>query len=201
MNKKIIFLTMFTMVGVMGSCQAKMLPSGTSGVINVPTAHVRSIGHVSIGAQGTENGNFVAANLAIIPGVEVAATHWNPKHGDALNMYSAKLEFLPETAASPALAVGVEDVTDKSERAGYVVATKDIPWGLRVHAGAGTGRFKKGFVALEKDIKFVNLNLSLAAEYDGHHFNYGAAVPLAKFLQAEVGVRSKDVYAGVNFTF
>jgi len=203
MKKQVLFFTMLALVGTMGTCQAKLLPSGTSGVINVPSAHVRSMGHVSVGYQWTDDGYFVAANAALIRGLEVAASHIEPNHGDEKNVFSAKLEFLPETMASPAVAIGVEDATDQFKRVGYVVASKDAPWGLRLHAGVGTERLKNGFVALEKQFKLnsADLNLSLAAEYDGKHFNYGAALPLGKFLQGEVGVRSKTMYAGVSCTF
>ena len=203
MKKKILLLTVLTIVSAMGTCQAKLLPSGTFGVINVPSAHVRSMGHVSAGWQWTDDGYFVAANAAVIRGIEVAASHIKPNSGDEKNVFSAKLEFLPETMGTPALAIGVEDATDQFKRAGYVVASKEAPWGLRLHAGVGTERFKHGFVALEKQFKLnsANLNLSLAAEYDGDNFNYGASLPLGKFLQAEVGVRSKNMFAGVNCTF
>lgn len=197
MKKNVVVLSALALLSLSQVSEAKILQSGTSGVINVPSASVRSIGHVSVGVQGTEDGNFVAANVALVPGVEVAASHVNPKHADAFNEFSAKLQFLPETAATPGVAIGVEDVSDKSDRAGYAVASKSLPWGLKAHAGVGTGRFKNGFAALEKSFKLFDV----ALEYDGHDFNYGASVPFGKFLQAEVGVRSKAAFAGVNFTF
>lgn len=185
------------------TASAKILPSGTSGVINVPTASVRSMGHFSLGGQYTENGNFAGGNIAILPFVEVAYTRWQPKHGSNFNVFSGKVQVLPGTLATPSIAVGVEDIGNKLDRSGYVVVTKDVPWGLKAHAGYGTDRFKRGFVALEKQFKISgpNLNLTLEAEYDGYDFNYGAAVPLGKFLQAEVGKRSQDLFAGVSWTF
>lgn len=56
---------------------------------------------------------------------------------------------------------------------------------------------------MEKQFKVNSdvLNLSLALEYDGHHFNYGAALPVGKLVQAEIGMRSNDFYAGINCTF
>jgi len=182
---------------------AKVLPSGTSGIINVPSAQVRMLGHFSLGGQWTENGSFAGGNLAVLPGLEAAYSRWHPKHGSDLNIVSGKLQFLPETLGTPAIAVGVEDIGNKIDRSAYVVATKAGPWGLKGHVGYGTDRFKRGFVALEKQFKVSgpDVNLDLELEYDGYDFNYGAALPLGKFLQAEVGKRSGDLFAGVSWTF
>ncbi len=195
--KKILLATALLVLTGSSLAQAKMTPSGTSGVINVPTGSVRSIGHISLGGQAGEDGNFVGANFSLLPGLEVAASRVNVKHGDSHNVFSSKLQILPETAVSPALAVGVEDIGDQIDRVGYVAITKNLPWSVKAHGGVGTGRLKNGFIALEKELKSFTLEL----EYDGHDFNYGAAIPLGKFLQGEVGVRSKNAFAGVNFTF
>ena len=118
-------------------------------------------------------------------------------------MLSAKYQLIAESVLTPAVAVGIEDIGDKLDRAGYVAATKEGPWGFRGHVGIGTGRFQNGFIAMEKQFKVNSdvLNLSLALEYDGHHFNYGAALPVGKLVQAEIGMRSNDFYAGINCTF
>lgn len=184
-------------------CEAKILLSSISGVINVPSAHVRTMGEFSVMAQQTEDGNVFGVNAAVLPSLEVAYSRFNPKHESDFNMVSAKYQLLSESLLTPAVAVGVEDIGDKLERAGYVVATKEGPWGFRGHVGIGTGRFQNGFVAMEKQFKVNSdvLNLSLALEYDGHHFNYGVALPVGKLVQAEIGMRSNDLYAGVNCTF
>ncbi len=184
-------------------CEAKILLSSISGVINVPSAHVRNIGEFSVMAQQTETGNVLGVNAVVLPSLEVAYSRFNPKHESDFNMLSAKYQLIPESVLTPAVAVGIEDIGDKLDRAGYVAATKEGPWGFRGHIGIGTGRFQNGFIAMEKQFKVNSdvLNLSLALEYDGHHFNYGAALPLGKLVQAEIGMRSNDFYAGVNCTF
>jgi len=184
-------------------CEAKMLLSSISGVINVPSAHVRNIGEFSVMAQQTEDGNVLGVNAAVLPNLEVAYSRFNPKHESNFNMLSAKYQLIPESVLTPAVAVGIEDIGDKLDRAGYVAVTKEGPWGFRGHVGIGTGRFQNGFIAMEKQFKVNSdvLNLSLALEYDGHHFNYGATLPVGKLVQAEIGMRSNDLYAGVNCTF
>ncbi len=203
MKKNFCMLTLIGCLALAVPCEAKILLSSTSGVINVPSANVRSLGHVSFIAQYTEDVTALGANAAVLPGVEIAYSRLNPKHGDDFNMYSAKYQFMPETVTTPAVAVGLEDFGDKVDRSAYVVATKEGPWGFRAHAGVGTGRFQNGFVAMEKQFKVNSevFNLSLASEYDGHNFNYGATVPLGKMAQAEIGMRSNDLYVGVKSTF
>lgn len=196
-------LTLISCLSLALPCEAKILPSSTSGIINVPSASVGSMGHVALMGQYTEDFTTLGGNVAVLPGLEVAYSRFSPKHGGDFNMYSAKYQFVPETIATPAVAIGVEDFGDEVERSSYVVATKEGPWGIRGHVGVGTGRFSNGFLAMEKQFKVNSeaFNLSLALEYDGHDFNYAATVPLGKMAQAEVGMRSNDLYVGIKSTF
>ena len=202
-TKLLTALFMSSLLVLPVACEARTLPSGTSGVINVPTAHVRSMGHFGVTYQYTEDYNVLGGNVAVLPGLEVAYSRWSPDAGDDFNMYSAKFMILPETVASPAIAVGVEDATDESDRSAYAVISKAAPWGLKVHAGTGTGRFRNGFVALEKQFKLNSktMNLGLAVEYDGDDINYGMFVPIGKLMQAEAGMRDDKFYTGVHGTF
>lgn len=203
MNKNFCALMLVSCLTLAVPCEAKILLSAVSGVINVPTANVRSLGHVDFMAQYTDDTTALGGNLTVLPGLEVAYSRFSPKHEDDFNMYSAKYQFMPETVTTPAVAVGLEDFGDEVDRSAYVVATKEGPWGFRGHAGVGTGRFKNGFVAMEKQFKVNSdvFNLSLALEYDGHNFNYAATVPLGKLASAEVGMRSNDLYVGVKSNF
>ena len=204
MNRKHLTAFMLTLLLVLPlACEARTLPSGTSGVINTPSAHVRSMGHVGVTFQYTEDYTALGGNVAVMPGLEVAYSRWSPDGDGDFNMYSAKFMILPETVASPALAVGIEDATDERDRSGYAVISKAAPWGLKLHAGTGTGRFRDGFVALEKQFKLNSniLNLGLAVEYDGEDVNYGIFVPVGKLMQAEVGSRGEKLYAAVHGTF
>ena len=203
MKKFFVFFAFIAILTLTVPCEAKILLSAISGVINVPSAHVRTLGNFSFVAQQTEDGTVLGTNVVVLPSLEVAYSRFSPKHDDDFNMLSAKYQLVSESVLTPALAIGVEDMGDEVDRAGYVVATKEGPWGFRGHVGIGTGRFQNGFIAMEKQFKVNSdvLNLSLALEYDGHHFNYGAALPVGKLVQAEVGMRSNDLYAGISCTF
>lgn len=182
--------------------EAKVIPSGTSGVINAPSGYVRLPGHVSGGLDWTKEGRNVRGNISLPLGIEIAGSHVDTKHDGSYGTVSAKLQVLRETPVTPAIAIGVEDIADNQNRRGYVAVSKALFAGWKVNAGVGTGdQYKHGFYAVEKETKLLGLSMNLMGEYDGSHFNYGAAVPVGKFIQTEVGVRDKHLYGGMNLTF
>jgi hypothetical protein len=183
------------------AAEAKISPSGTSGIINTPSAFVRRPGHISIGYDMTKEDKILHGNLALPLGLEVAGAQVDPKHDNNYSMVSAKWNVLPSTPATPAIAIGGDDLGNEKDRRGYVVASMALPMGFKIHAGVGTDQYKHGFGALEKDFKIGSQALTLMGEYDGSHFNYGASLPLAKFTTAEIGVRSHHLYGSLNFTF
>ncbi|MCD2435208.1 YjbH domain-containing protein [Acidaminococcus sp. NSJ-142] len=200
--KKQFWLTLCLGLALLpASAQAKTLTDGTSGIINAPSGYVRLPGHVSAGLDWTKDAKTVRGNVALPLGLEVAGSHVNPKHGDTYNTVSAKWQVLRETPVTPAIAIGVQDISDQKDRRGYIAASKALPADFKIHAGIGTDQYKHGFAALEKDVHLLGYNVTLMGEYDGSHFNYGAAVPVTRFLQAEVGVRTHHLYGGVNLTF
>ena len=76
--KKNIFtaILMSSLVALPLACEARTLASGTSGVINTPSAYVRSMGHAAVTYQYTEDYNVIAGNVAVMPGLEVAYSRW-----------------------------------------------------------------------------------------------------------------------------
>ncbi|MEG1913463.1 MAG: YjbH domain-containing protein [Acidaminococcaceae bacterium] len=204
MTRKILTIILLGVLSGSASVgEARTLLSGTSGSINIPSAHVRFLGQGAVTWQHTSTAEVVAGNLVALPNLEVSFSHWSPDAGATFNQVSAKYQWQPETLVSPAFAVGVEDFTDQKQRSAYLVASKDLLWGLRFHVGVGTGRFDRGFVGVEKQFKVNSkrYNLGVMTEYDGVNFNYGLTVPVVKFVQAELGMRSDKFYAGVHGTF
>ena len=77
-------IMMTALAGVPLACEARTLASGSSGVINVPSAHVRSMGHAAVTYQYTEDYKVIAGNIAVLPGLEIAYGRWSP---DARNNF------------------------------------------------------------------------------------------------------------------
>ena len=180
MKKTVATLAILTLASAMPlAAEAKITPNGTSGIINTPSAFVRLPGHVSVGYDMTKDGQILHGNVALPLGLEVAGARFDPKDSDIYSTVSAKWELLRETPVTPAIAIGGDDLGDEKDRRGYVVVSKALPFGFKIHGGIGTDQYK----------------------YDGSHFNYGASIPLAKFTTAEVGYRTHHLYGSVNFTF
>ena len=201
MEKKIFAAMLAVLAAVPLAAEAKTTPSGTSGVINTPSAYVRRPGHLSIGYDLTKDDHNLRGNVALPLGLEVAGSRVDPKHGDIYSTVSAKWNLIPETPVTPAVAIGGEALGNQVDRRGYIVVSKALPLGFRIHGGIGTDQYKHGFGALEKDIKVGTQAMTVMGEYDGSHFNYGASLPLAKFTTAEIGVRTHHLYGSLNFTF
>lgn len=201
MKKQAAILMLACAFCVPRAALAKTTPRGTSGVINAPSGYVRMPGHVSAGMDWTKDDKTLRGNVSLPLGLEIAASHTNPKHGDTYDTVSAKWQVIRETPVTPAIAIGVEDIGDQDERKGYMALSKALPADFKIHAGIGTKNYKHGFYGLEKNVKLLGAGMTLMGEYDGSHFNYGAALPIAKFLEGEVGVRDHHLYGGLNLTF
>ncbi|TKJ44702.1 hypothetical protein CEE34_10870 [Candidatus Aerophobetes bacterium Ae_b3a] len=92
-------------------------------------------------------------------------------------LFSAKYQFLGETATRPAMAVGVDainEIPDQMPRSFYIVASKYVPLRrlpLVASLGWGSGRFQDSFFG---DLTFIlGKHWSFIAEYDGLGGNLG----------------------------
>ena len=107
-----------------------------------------------------------------------------------------------------AVAAGVEDIAAQRQRSFYAVASKALPFGFRLHAGFGNGRFDGVFAALEKTLNPVSVvkgnntfpATTLIVEFDGHTTNYGARVSIIPGLKLDAGWRNHEAYFGLSFT-
>lgn len=184
------------------TAEAKLTPLGSSGVINTPNGYVRLPGHVSGGYDMTKDDRRVRANVSLPLGIEISGARINPKHGETYSVVNAKWQVIREMPFVPAIAIGGEDLGKEKHRVGYVAASKALPGGFKLHGGVGTGaQYKHGFGGVEKDVSLLGIGMNLKGEYDGSHFNYGAELPVGKFLDAEVGVRDHHLYGGLDLTF
>ena len=184
--------------------------SGSTGMIRVPTADSLRLGQFSAGYYyGRDQGTAVAA-LGLPAGLEVsAAVPWNHGVPDQWNV-NAKFNLTPEALLIPALAIGVEDIGDQTRRSFYGVMSKALPFGLRLHVGAGTGRFEGLFGAVEKVLNPTSIRkkttgfpvTSLIVEMDGYKMNYAARLRLAHGLRLDAGWLGRDerVFLGLSYT-
>lgn len=185
---------------------------GSTGLINTPSADVLREGQFSLGYYHLKKGGVGTFTTNITGKLEmgIAGFRYDSESNKQNHTYlNAKYGVLPETILSPGVAIGVEDIANLDKRTGYVAASKALPFGFRIHAGVGNGRYGGLFAVLEKTINPVSLfsggggfpTTTLLAEWDGHNLNYGARMTVASGLKLDLGRREHQTYFGASFTY
>ena len=205
--KKALFYTLCVLV--MSTVTAAAAPSfsGSTGMINTPSADSLREGQFSLGYHNLHEQKIGTFSLNVMPNVEVGVARHRIDDADDLTRFNAKWSLAPETVATPGIAVGVEGLGD-GHRSAYAVVSKGLPLGFRIHAGVGNGRFSGGFGAIEKTFNPIGVTgnstfpaTTLIAEYDGDGMNYGARLSIVPGLKVEAGWRDSETYLGASFTF
>jgi len=184
--------------------------TGSTGMIYIPTADVLQVGQFSTGYYYRQDHGLAVAAAGLPAGVEVsAAAPWNAATSDAWTV-NAKYNLNQEALLIPAVSIGIEDIGGSRQRSVYGVLSKALPYGFRVHIGAGTGRFEGLFGAVEKVLNPTSLRkkasgfpvTTLIVEMDGVKMNYGARLSLAHGLRLDGGWLGRDekVYLGLTYT-
>ncbi len=206
--RKTMFAAICTMILTSVTAFAAPSINGSTGLINNPTADVLQDGEFSIGYYNLKDGGVGVFNLNLARNLEVGVAGFRYDNHDNDTLLNAKFALVPETVLTPGLSVGVEDIGDKNGRTTYAAASKALPFGFRIHAGVGNGRYDGFFGAIEKTINPVSVitgnnafpATTLIAEYDGSRMNYGARMSIVPGMKLDAGWRHSDFYVGLSFT-
>ncbi|HWR56406.1 MAG TPA: YjbH domain-containing protein [Negativicutes bacterium] len=192
-----------------GTAAAAPSLNGPTGLINTPSADVVQNEDFSLGYNHLKQGEVLNFNIGIMKNVEMGISSFDPEAGSRQNRLNAKWNVIPETVVTPGLAVGVEDISDRGQRSAYIVGSKALPLGVRVHYGLGDGRYDGVFGGIEKTINPLGVltgdnafpATTLIAEYDGDDFNVGARLSLVSGVKIDAGWQDmKDFYVGFSIT-
>lgn len=183
--------------------------NGSTGLINTPSADVLREGQFSLGYYHLKDGGVGAFNVNVAPKVELGVAGFRYDGQDNKNYLNAKFSVVSETVFNPGLAVGVEDIGNTEKRSVYAVTSKALPFGFRMHLGAGSGRYNGVFAGLEKTLNPVRVitgnntfpATTLIAEYDGKYMNYGARMSITPGLKLDAGWRNHHGYVGMSYTY
>lgn len=207
--KKVIGLSIMLTLFMTAAASAAPSISGSTGLIDTPSADALREGQISLGYYHLKDGGVGSAAFSIANNMEISAAGFR-YDGQANKTYvNAKLALMPEKLLTPGLAVGVIDAANQEERSFYAVASKALPLGFRIHAGVGNGKFDGGFVGLEKTMNPLGMltgsntfpATTLIAEYSGKHMNYGVRMAVVPGLKVDAGWRSNNsTYFGLSFT-
>lgn len=207
MRKILVGVALLT-ASLTGTAMAASSINGPTGQINTVSADTLKQGEVALGYYNLENGAVGNLNIGLIKNVEIGGSFYDPDAGSRQNRLNVKWSIAPETIATPGVAVGMEDITGESARTGYVVASKGLPMGFRVHYGIGNGRYDGIFGGIEKTFNPIGVTGSntfpattLIAEYDGNDVNVGARLAVVSGIKIDAGLKNmKDFYVGFNLT-
>lgn len=152
----------------------------------------------------SETDNRVIWAAVGISRFELEAQRVETEEGLKQDTFNLEAALLPQTTLTPAIGVGVIDVTNKIDRGMYIAATKRVPLSsalptpisdIRLTAGLGTGPIKGLFAGAEATV----MSLRLQAEYDGDDFNAAIGIPILGAATAKAMWIKDDFYIGVEF--
>lgn len=181
-----------------GVASAAPTIQGTTGAIATPDAAAAKEGSVTLGHFQWDGGHSSVAAIGLGGGLEVSGSLWKEDGRSSEGLLNAKWALVKESAVTPGLAVGVDDLADKRERSVYAAVSKDLPLGLKLSAGVGDGRYDGGFVAAEVPV-FIGTKLIL--ENDSQHFNYGVRFTALPCVTIDAGRYHKETYVGASVRF
>lgn len=190
---------LFSAVGV-----AAPTTMGSTGLIDAPSADVLREGQLFFGYYHLHEGNAWTIGAGLSDRFEVGFSQANYDRGGDKSYLNFKYALHTEGLLIPGIAVGLEDVTDESDRSAYVALSKGLPLGFRLHAGYGGGRYDGFFYAVEKRLNPLGIggvfpDTSLIVEHDGHAMNYGMRMSLLPGLKLNAGWRDGDPYVGATY--
>ncbi|HEY8496529.1 MAG TPA: hypothetical protein VIK98_05810 [Limnochordales bacterium] len=171
--------------------------TGTTGLLQVPTADSLAQGEWRLAAGFDSSGFMPSVSYGALAGLEIGVT----THADGGITPRLKYTVAAETAAAPGLAVGVEG------NSWYAVASRRLNTpGLRVHVGVGSSRFGPVVAGIEARLRSVAVAtadarasapaVSLLVDYDGEAAGVGARLDFASGLTLSAGVRLGDGVLG-----
>ena len=203
-----MFKKIFTALLLLYFCQnnwvlAQPSLNGATGLLELPTADVVKKESFGIGLYSADDVKIRNMGYGLAEKLEVSFA--NEKQDiEQLNKFNVKYVLLSETVLTPGLAVGINDLTGKSERSTFAVVSKGLPLGFRVHAGIGSGDFEKGFVALEKNITpLLGANVfpstTLLVEYNDNNINYGMRMSIVPDLKLNLGRSDHKTFIGLTY--
>ncbi len=199
---------------LMGAIPATAAQSflGHTGLINIPTTEVMSMGEFSLGGyflnfdRGPDTAVY-AATTGVFPKLEAGISAVKPDGGDTDWRINAKYNLIPETIATPAVSAGVFGLGGNSDTTGYVVVGKALEApGVDSLAGVGAPHVYLGLATGGMDGLFGGISatlgdkLTLMVEHDTNDFNFGARFAITNQIRLHGAIMGGDnVGFGISF--
>jgi hypothetical protein len=189
-----------------GSVQAAPSVGGETGNLMTPSADMLRQGQFHIGWNEEAGLHGISVGVPVTNCLEINLGDWQ-QHGEHRAVETGvKYSLQQEGVFVPGIAVGAEDISAERRRSFYVVASKTLPYGFRIHAGAGNGRFQGGFAALEMRLMprvqpGVFPDMAAFAEHVDGHASYGLRLSLLHGAKFVFGIDGHRHFAGLSYNF
>lgn len=164
---------------------------GPTGLLVAPSADTVEMARAQLGGWLADDvANSASLNAGIGPGLEVTGAWVDPDGGDGEGILSAKWRFRQSSLTSPAVAVGIIDVTDQFDLTPYILVQKGFDVGgngLTALVGyAHSDSLLDGLFAGAE--MTVDERYKVMVEYDGDDLNAGVRFPFKDKLDITAGV-------------
>ncbi|WP_196593082.1 YjbH domain-containing protein [Pectinatus sottacetonis] len=207
MQKKFVVI-LLVLVGIMVNCDiTKAAPTtyGPTGLIDVPSADVMRSNQMEIGYYHLNTAAYEVIAVPLFRSFEMSGAVRDENNIHTLKTFNLKYSLEQEGVFTPGIAMGVDDIADNDNTAAYLVLSKALPFGLRIHTGIGTMRYKHGFAGLETRLIPLSKggefpDLSFMVEHIDKKTSYGFRLATAKGLQFTAGWRDKKSFWGITYT-
>jgi hypothetical protein len=201
MKKQSLILILVCSLCIASNVFAAPSTQGTTGNIDTPSSDVLRPGQYHLGWYHLNEKNKVVFGVNLMKRLEMSASQQDEK-----TQVNLKYAIREEGVLTPGLAIGIDDISDVRARSAYVVTSKGLPWGIRVHAGIGSGRYDGPFGAIEKRLMPKTAggrfpDTSFCIERVDHKMNYGLRLSLSPGLKAEVGLRDGKNFVGLTYNY
>lgn len=179
---------------------------GPTGLITVPTAYEALHERVQFGMTLKRDERTVTLNYGLLPNFEVGGAFVDRNGMRNKLIGNVKVRIEPANFDWFQIGIGVQDGFDAVKRSFYAVASADwrVPtqfedqwFGLRLHAGAGSGVFKEKLIGGGEII--LGSKLSLIGEWNGDTFNAAARYVHDKAFHLQVGVVDNNSYLSAGY--
>ena len=180
------------------TAEAATTLQGSTGLANVVSADVLPAHSFSIGRYNRPGEKNDVVVFGLGQSLEVGALHRTVGTQGAAVRWNVKWALAQEKVLRPGIAIGVEDVGAQAQRTTYAVASKGLPFGLRLHAGIGNGRYHGLFGALEAPLL---PQTKLLLEQDGRQWGAGVRISIGPDFRLDAGHYAGKTYVGGSYTY
>ncbi len=209
MQKYAILITiLITILSISFLSRVEAAPNamGQTGNLVTPSADFMRGGQAAISWHQQDG---IVRNSLLLPlnnRFEVSIQQGRIAAGGAEVQVQAKYLRQAEGIFRPGIAIGVEDVFADKRRSCYTAMSKTFPYGIRLHAGIGTGRLQGVFSALEYQVrarKPASFFREAAFYLEQSHGQtaYGVRLSFPQGWKLEFGRQGCESFTGVSYRF